>query len=470
MLFDEEYFKSSEFQHLLSSYESSLASGDTLFLDADDLVDIADYYNMKDEPERAIAAVRQGLALYPHHVLLNVFMARRALEADDAEKATRIADRIDDKDAPDYHYLRAEILIAQDRIEEADQYLREYAKSVDADEYGDFVKDVANLYIDYSVGDKAYEWIMRSTGDDSEDFKELLARALFGVGRFKESERLFNELIDKHPFSKRYWTALATAQYLEEDYNASVTSSEYVIAIDPKDPDGLLNKANGLMKLNNFEEALEYFRRFTEVCPDDPLGPLHQAVCLEHLKRTKEAIPMLQKAIALATNTEMQVHALQELAFAYSTEGELDRALDTLNRTEDLDCDHDDLDIIRGHILLSHQQVDEAEKVFGKILTKEDVKPQLILRIIVSLYDNRYVKAAYLMLKNYYEHRDKEYTLGTAYMALFCWELRYDEEFVFYLQKAIQTDPDETRLVLGQLFPDDLPVEDYYNYIKDVLK
>ena len=43
MPFDEEYFNSDDFQQLLSSYEASVESGSPMFLDADDLVDIADY-------------------------------------------------------------------------------------------------------------------------------------------------------------------------------------------------------------------------------------------------------------------------------------------------------------------------------------------------------------------------------------------------------------------------------------------
>jgi len=442
-----------------------------MFLDADDLVDIADYYNMKDEPERAVSVVEQGLLLYPYHVLLNVFMARKALEEEDIEEAERIAERIDDKDAPDYHYLRAEILIAQNRIDEADLYLRNYSTTVDADEYGDFVKDVANLYVDYGVSDKAYEWMMRTTGDESDDFKELMAQTLFGLGKYKDSERIFNELIDHNPFSKRYWTALATAQFMDEDYNGAVTSSEYAIAIDPKDPDGLLNKANGLMKLNNYEQAAEYFKRYSEVCPDDTIGPLHQAVCLENLGRNKEAIPLLEHACTLTDNHELLSHIYQELAFAYSAEGELDRALDTLNQTNELDCDHDDIQVIRGHLLLAHQKVDEAEMVFSKLLPQGLSKPNIVLRIIVSLYDNRYVKAAYLMLKSFYETlEDKNFTNGYSYMALCCWELHYDEEFLENLQKAITVNPSEAHLVLGSLFPEDLPVEQYYNYIKEKLK
>jgi tetratricopeptide (TPR) repeat protein len=368
MPFDEEYFASDEFQELLNSYETSEASGDTMFLDADDLVDIADYYNMQGSPEHALTAVKQGLELYPDHVLLNVFMARRALEEEDVEQAEQYADNIGDKDSPDYHYLRAEILIAQNRIDEADRYLRDYGMTVEADEYGDFVKDVANLYVDYDVSDKAYEWMLRSTSDNSDDFKELMGRALFGVGKYKDSQRMFNELLDNHPFSKQYWTALATAQYMDEDYNGSITSSEYAIAIDPNDPDGLLTKANGLMKLGNYEQAAEYFHRYSQTCPDDAMGPLHEAACMVNMGKNAEAVPLLEKAVGLPNSEDVLPQIYQELAFAYNAMGELDRALEAIDKTKKLECDHAEMMVIRGHLLLTHGLIDEAEDTFRKAM------------------------------------------------------------------------------------------------------
>ena len=53
MNIDEDYFKSEDFQELLSCYEESVESGEPMFLDADDFVDLADYYNMNDEEEKA---------------------------------------------------------------------------------------------------------------------------------------------------------------------------------------------------------------------------------------------------------------------------------------------------------------------------------------------------------------------------------------------------------------------------------
>lgn len=468
MPFDEEYFASDEFQELLNSYETSEASGDTMFLDADDLVDIADYYNMQGSPEHALTAVRQGLELYPDHVLLNVFMARRALEEENVEQAEQYADNIGDKDAPDYHYLRAEILIAQNRIDEADRYLRDYGMTVEADEYGDFVKDVANLYVDYDVSDKAYEWMLRSTSDNSDDFKELMGRALFGVGKYKDSQRMFNELLDNHPFSKQYWTALATAQYMDEDYNGSITSSEYAIAIDPNDPDGLLTKANGLMKLGNYEQAAEYFHRYSQTCPDDAMGPLHEAACMVNLGKNAEAVPLLEKAVGLPNSNDVLPQIYQELAFAFNALGELDRALETIDKTKELECDHAEMLVIRGHLLLTHGLIDEAEDTFRKAMKESHADPHIILRIIISLYDNRYVKAAYMMLKKFMtDFIGDTFYAGYAYMALCCWDLNYNREFLDNLEKAVRLDPSETRIVLGFLFPEDLPVSEYYNFMTE---
>ena len=440
MNIDEDYFKSEDFQELLSCYEESVESGEPMFLDADDFVDLADYYNMNDEEEKAENAIMHGLSLYPDDVLLNVFMARRALAEEDYEEANHIAERITDKDAPDYHYLMAEILIAQDRIDEADRYLRDIYMTVPPDEIQDYVKDVANLYVDYDVSDKAYEWMLRSTGDNSDDFKELMARTLFGLGKYKDSQRLFNELIDNNPYSKHYWTALAAVQFMDEDYSASVTSSEYAIAIDPEDPEGLMSKANGLLKLGNYEDAIDIFKK---------------ALLLVDANHDEEAL----------------AHIYQELAFAYSAIGQTDQALAMLDKTDALPCDHIDMLILRGHLLLSQQNIDKAEAFFKRAMVQSDGEPDVVLRIIISLYDNRYVTASYHMLKRFFANRTyKRFNRGHAYMVLCCYELGRDEECLQYLKTAIERNPSETRQVLSYLFPEGMPVKDYYNYLKGKLQ
>ena len=55
---DTEYFESEDFKEILRQYEESVKSGVHIYMDADDLADIADYYhynNRIDEAEEAIS-------------------------------------------------------------------------------------------------------------------------------------------------------------------------------------------------------------------------------------------------------------------------------------------------------------------------------------------------------------------------------------------------------------------------------
>ena len=469
MGFDEDYFESEDFQDMLKCYESAINSGEQLFMDADELVDIADYYNFKGSYDQADAAVELALELFPHATLPNVFMAREALLTLDFDTARKYADSIEAKDDPDYHYLVAEIMIAEGRADEADSYLRDYSKTIDSNEYKDLVKDCANLFVDYGVSDKAYQWIISSKGDDSTDFKELMARALVGVGKYNEAEHILNELLDRSPYSTVYWNALANTQFMNEDYSSAITSSEYALAIDPDDAEGLSSKASGLFRMGNYEEALKYFRRYSEVNKDDPYTLLHQGICLLNLDRQHEACSMLQKTLeAAAGDTFLQTQVYQELAFCYSRLKLPQKAVDMLDKAEGLEGDHIDLMVIKGHILLENGLIKEAEEIFKSVIKESDSEPSVLLRIIVSLYDNHYVKACYMMFKKFFnivKDLDEEFNEGYAYMALCCHDLGKDKEFLHYLQLAVKNNPHETRLVLSFLFPEEMEIKDYYDYM-----
>ncbi|MBR1548376.1 MAG: tetratricopeptide repeat protein [Prevotella sp.] len=469
MQIDEEYFKSDEFREILESYEASIDSGSTPFMDADDLVDIADYYNWQGYTDKAEDVIDHALYLYPNATLPNVFKARKALANDDFDGAHKWAEQIEDHDAPDYHYLQAEIMIAEGNIDEADRYLRNYGTTVDDDEYEDFVKDCANLYIDYDESDKAYQWMMRSHGDNSDDFKELMARTLFGLGKYKDSERIFNELIDHHPYSKTYWNALASAQFMNEDYSGSVASSEYAIAIDPEDPEGILSKAHGLLRLGNYEEAYKYFERYTQLVGPDAYCLLNQSVCLISLGRYQESLALLEQAIEAADSSETKVQIYEELAFCYSALRQPDKAMEMLAKTEELPCDHIDIMVVRGHILLENDDVIGAEKAFKQAINESEGNPNVLLRIIVSLYDNHYLNACYRMFKFFLPqivNADEEWNEGYSYMALCCYDLGKTREFLKYLKLAVDNNPQEAKLVLGFLFPEDMPAEQYYKEAK----
>ncbi len=474
----DEYFDSDEFHDLLAEYEQALSTGQPVFMDADELAEIADYYQMTGQADQADKAINLALNLSPGAIAPLVYKVHEAIWNGDVALAKTYLSQVIEKDDPDYVYTTGEVMLAEQLPDEADRYFSEQLRTVPPDEQQDYVIDVAGIFTDYGYGEHAMAWMARAKQEDTPDFKELMARTLFGLGKYKDSERLFNELIDTDPFSKRYWNALASAQFMSEKYADAVQSSEFAIAIDPDDAEGIISKANGLYRLGNYEEAQQYYARYLSLEPDDDLALLHRGVCLINLERTEEALDVLRQALdkALAAEEETGqpsdtlVDIYQELAFALSEEGHTDEALAFLDKTDPLDCDHVQMEIVKGHVLLADERHEEAQQHFSKALDETDNPRQTLLRIIVSLYDNKYLEAAYSMFKRYFRLIGDDYDEGYAYMALCCYDMKRYDKFLDYLKEACRRNPEECRIVLRHLFPDNIEPENYYQYIKDKLQ
>lgn len=467
---DDKYFDSKEFKDILASYEKAVAAKESIFLDADDLTDIADYYNYIGDRQKAVEVIDFALQLNPGATGPLVFKTREALENEDVKLAEQLAEEIIDKEDPDYIFLKAEILIAQNFIDKADKYIHGFLRYIEPDDMEDFVLDAVSLYVDYGVDDKAYEWLQKIKDSKRGVYKELMARVLFGIGKYKESVDLCNQLVDKHPYSVVYWNALASAQFMNEEYNNSITSSEYALAIEPNNTDGLLTKANGLFKLGNYEEAEKYYARYNKNEPTDEYGEMNQGVCLMTLAKFEEAIPHFKRSIEVAPEDSPYLAQIyQEIAFTYSSLKHPKEAIEYLDKTDKLDCDHADMIVLRGHILLENGLKKEAETMFNKAASTSKNDPSILLRIIVSLHDNKYVDTSYKMFKKFFSLIDDDFNEGYSYMAICCWEMEHIEEFMHYLQIAVKRNPLEAKMVLGSLFPDEMEPKDYYVYINNKL-
>ena len=124
--------------------------------------------------------------------------------------------------------------------------------------------------------------------------------------------------------------------------------------------------------------------------------------------------------------------------------------------------------VFKGHILLGNEQFDAAAEAFKEAIEQADDTPAILLRIIVSLYDNQFVRASYEMFKKYFRFINglgDAINDGYAYMALCCHDLGKKDEFLKYLKLACQKNVHEARIVLGFMFPEGMEVEDYYDYM-----
>ncbi|MBO4827572.1 MAG: tetratricopeptide repeat protein [Prevotella sp.] len=458
------YFNSKRFKRILNQYEESEKTGTPVFLDSDEFTDIAEYYQGKGETARACDVVDYALSIYPDATAPLVFKARMALfKQDNVRLAEQIAESISDKTDLEYIYIMAEIMIADNRVEEADEYLNEKYNDIDDAEREDFVLDVVTLFCDYELSEQADAWLQRAEETDTLDYKELMGRILMGKGRYTESERLFNELLDQDPYSNHYWNCLASSQLLNNHIQDAITSSEYSIAINPDDDEAVLNKANALFNLGNYEDALEYYKRFTALRPDEDTGEMYQGITLLSVNRLEEAVEHLTKAEQMSDGkSPNHAEICQELAFTLSRLHRMDEALAYIDKTDTNMCDANELMVLRGHVMLENGYYEQAQLCFSTAVKDSGASPHVYLRIAISVYDNGYIRLAYKMFNILFKAVDEHWNEGFSYMALCCKDLGKQDEYKKWLQKACTTNPAEARTVVGELFPPEMPPEEYY--------
>ncbi|MBQ1582984.1 MAG: hypothetical protein II107_11065, partial [Prevotella sp.] len=161
MPIQDKFYESPEFKEKFQLYENAQASGTSVYLEPDDLTDIAEYYHILGNIDACKNTVDYAIKMFPGATMPLVFRSRVALLMEhDVALAEEYAEMIDDKADLEYLYLKAEIMIVDDRAEEAETFLRDaYEELEDDEDKADFLIDVANLYADYELMEYAQQWL-----------------------------------------------------------------------------------------------------------------------------------------------------------------------------------------------------------------------------------------------------------------------------------------------------------------------
>ena len=464
------YFESKEFRQLLGSYETAQQQGTSLFLDSEQLTDIAEYYHWMGRTNDAIDVIDYALDIYEGATAPLVLKARiTLLSLDDAEEAMSLAEQIEDKSDFDYYYIKAEILIAVNKANEADLFLETCLDQIMKSETTDFMLDTATLFADYEQTALARKWLDRIEDKDMADYRETLGRVCYFEHQYEESIRLFEGLIDDNPYSTYYWDMLACVHLAMDNASEAITSSEYAIAISPDDEDALLYKAQALMRLKNYDAAIEFFDRYSQVRPCNIDGWLNAGLCHVLINRYKEGIACLLEAETKSEqyNSDRLMEIYQELVFAYSHEHTIDKALEYVSKMEELyGCDKDDTMVLRGHVFMENDMQEKAQQCYQKAIDNSLCSPTILLRVAISLYDNNFLDIAYSILQGMTSIDRRSLPQTYAYLAVCAYDLDMREDYLTYLSMAAEYDPATAKDVLEHLFPDGMQPQDYYDYAK----
>ena len=229
------YYESDEFRELLQRYETAQAEGRSIYLEPDEIADIAEYYQMLGNDVNATAAADYGLTIFPASAVLLAVRARLALIAGDISQARHYASLTDDTTSPDYHYITAEILIAEGKPDEADRYLTGILDSLYDDEREDFIIDATGIFADYQQWELAYRWLQLSTDFDAADYKELRGRIAMNRGNYEESERILRAAQAKGLLAKLHADEMSSTGGAGLACRLGAVSADHLLSISDAD-------------------------------------------------------------------------------------------------------------------------------------------------------------------------------------------------------------------------------------------
>lgn len=466
---DEEYFRNPEFRELLARYEQAVGRGEPVYMEADELTDIAEYYMTREREQDADRAIALAQALHPDSVDPQVFMARRKLFDGNIQEARRISRAILDQDDREVKFLNAEILIKEGRCREATAYLLHVWRSLE-DDRDHFLYDSAGIFMDYSEWEYALMWLHRLEHlfPQYPKARRMKAELLVCLGRYDEAMPLLNALLDEDPYNKEVWNLLAESQGATEQYAEAIDSAEFALAIDKGDLRAVVTKATCLFHMNQHEESHALYRQYLERVPDDSHVLYLDAVCLAAMERYSDALAQVERALAsYSSDLSQAVHLLLEKAYLESKLHHPDEALAVINVAEEVreDVAGCDYSLLRGQILLENGRETEALRSFGEALRSSTSKRNTLMTIGIAYGDaEHYGDAIQVMLTVLRNFPGPDEGLSPIpYLAYYYYRAGDAVSSLQYLKQATQADRQITEHLFESVYPGVTP-DEYYLY------
>ncbi len=455
----------------LKRYEEARATGTPIYLEPDDLTDIAEYYHLHGRQAEAYEALDRAITMFPGATIPLAFRARLAILADhDTDEATRWAEQIADKTDLEYYYLIAEIMVARVQPNEADEYLRSVEATLDDEDLEDFYIDVATLFSDYAHTRLTEQWLAKSSETDDPQYRELTARIALANGNFDDCERIINSLIDEDPYNTDYWNTMAIMQYQKNDLQASLESSDYALAIAPHCAEANINKANALALMGNYPEAVRYYQKYKKLQPYSESGDIGLASVLTAQNRYEEALCHLERAERLAPPGSFNLlEILRQECILNAQLGRNDKSWACVRRIDE-HPDHNtpEDDVLRGYIYLVAGDSEKAHAWFMRALEASGSDLHVQTLIAYSTYECGYTQFAHdLFQEIMHSQLAANVPEGWAFLALCDADLGLRSEFLDDLHRAVEANAPQTNMLLKPLFPEGVPLERYEDYARE---
>lgn len=359
-----------ETSKLVSIYETAKSENKSIYLDSDQFVDIADFYLINDRFKEAQEAIDYGLSIHQGNNEILTELAFFYLATNQIKKAREIESILTDTYNNDYILLKAELLLREEKVEEAIAFLENYRTTQDLD----LIYCIAELYSRFDQKEEEIIWLDKGLHLKKEDegLNELLAEFYQDTGNTQKAIELYNLLIDKDVYNADYWMGLAKCYFDLSTFNKCIEACNFALTINDQLLYAYILRSKSYTFLENVDRAIEELKKAFDYLTDADylinyeIGNLYLEN--ENLSKAYAFYLLAQQKIESRQEDIEEVDNLySQLAFCCVNLGKIDEARSYCQKGKALNPLNKQIDFIEGEIYLAEKRIEEANNQFDRI-------------------------------------------------------------------------------------------------------
>lgn len=257
------YFEDPEFKDILAKYEGMVENHTPTYFDAEELTDIAEYYASQGDERKAEEAIDFALRLHPTNTDALVFKSRSLCIKGKLNEAYQVMNLIEDPSDREVQFLKADLLMEERRMDEAEAIYEELAAS--EDESLEVLLDIFMTYMDANQMEYADKWLEKIQNKgynetNSQKYRDALCDFCMTFGQPEKATNAFQISLDEQPYSIPHWNGLAKCYLAQNDIEKAQEAIDFALAIDECNHEALEVKGFCFLQNQCYEEALTIYR------------------------------------------------------------------------------------------------------------------------------------------------------------------------------------------------------------------
>jgi len=426
------YFEDPEFKDILAKYEGMVESHTPTYFDAEELTDIAEYYASKGDERKAEDAIDFALRLHPTNTDALVFKSRSLCIKGQLNEAYQVMNLIEDSSDREVKFLKADLLIEERRMEEAEAIYEELATS--EDESLEVLLDIFMTYMDTNQKEYAEKWLKRiedkgQNETNSQKYRDALCDFCMTFGQPERATQAFQISLDEAPYSIPHWNGLAKCYLAQNETEKAHEAIDFALAIDENNLEALEVKAFCFLQSENYEEALHIYRKLLPDAKSPNRIYALMVKCYLDMEMAVEAKATCQewlKKCPHMTGFEKS-EIFSYISMCCFNLYQPEEGMKYIDAALDLEPSFRGAILQKGMLHLQMSQNKEAEKLFQKVLdiSPEDEQSEILYNVansyfflqmfpetiewcskIIKSYPDEQMEALYLTACSYYSMFD----------------------------------------------------------------